>query len=750
MVFRIAILNLVLFFPLFLFGQSTVIKGKVTDASNHETLIGVNVLITSSNGTATDVDGNYSLEVKEGKLTVTFSYIGYTAESRLISIKAGETKRLDVDMHPSTVMLDAVVVSAGKFEQKLGDVTVSMDVIKPSMIENNNATNMSTVIEKVPGVTVTDGQASIRGGSGYSYGAGSRVMVLVDDLPILSSDVGDAKWDYIPLENIEQVEILKGASSALYGSSALNGVINIRTAFPRQEPHSTIEVFSGMYMDPKRESLKWWGNTLRLFNGTTFSHSRKIGNFDLVTGINIYDDEGYRTQNYEKHTRFDLAVRYRDPNIKGLYYGFGSNGMYIDKSDFFLWLSADSAYKQNTSSVNPTTGYRFNIDPYVVYQQSDSIRHSLKTRFYRVTNNIAGANKDNRSDSYFADYQFQRKFRNDLVWINGVTADYGNVVAELYGNHKSSGEAVFSQVDKKFLGQISFSLGLRWEFYRLDHETKDSRPLFRTGVNYQLADNTYLRASYGQGYRFPTIAEKYTETTVSSLRIFPNPDLKPETGWSSEIGIKQGVKISNWNGYLDVAAFWTEYHDMMEFTFGVYNPDSIPPSIDWMGFKSVNVGNARITGIDVTFTGQGSVWGLPATILAGYTYTDPINLNDTLHTSTSKVLKYRFYHSFKADAEIDRKILSAGISMEYNSNMVNIDREFEDGIAGIQIFPGLKEYRQTHNKGYTVFDFRFGVQATTNSKLSLIIKNLFNNEYMVRPGDIRPPRNITFQYQLKL
>jgi len=70
-----------------------------------------------------------------------------------------------------------------------------------------------------------------QGGSGYSYGAGSRVLVLVDDLPLLSPDAGDVKWDYLPVENISQVEIIKGASSVLYGSSALNGIINVRTAY---------------------------------------------------------------------------------------------------------------------------------------------------------------------------------------------------------------------------------------------------------------------------------------------------------------------------------------------------------------------------------------------------------------------------------------------------------------------------------------------------------------------------------------
>ena len=80
-------------------------------------------------------------------------------------------------------------MSAGKFEQKLSDVTVSMEVLKPKMIESNNTTRLDHALNMVPGVDVNDGQASIRASTGWSYGAGSRVIVLMDDLPIMSADV---------------------------------------------------------------------------------------------------------------------------------------------------------------------------------------------------------------------------------------------------------------------------------------------------------------------------------------------------------------------------------------------------------------------------------------------------------------------------------------------------------------------------------------------------------------------------------
>ena len=81
---------------------------------------------------------------------------------------------------------------------------------------------------------------------------------------------------------------------------------------------------------------------------------------------------------------------------------------------------------------------------------------------------------------------------------------------------------------------------------------------------------TFLRASFGQGYRFPSVAEKYISTGLSAIKILPNPGLQPERGWAAEIGVKQGFKLLNFKGYIDVAGFWTEYQSMTEFIFDIY------------------------------------------------------------------------------------------------------------------------------------------------------------------------------------
>ncbi|MFA5781445.1 MAG: TonB-dependent receptor [Bacteroidales bacterium] len=758
--------------------QKTAITGKVIDAKTKEPLIGVLVVADDKDGITTDINGNYLLELSPGEHKICFKFIGYATETEKINIKEGELQTINISFVPASSMLNEMVVSAGKFEQKMSDVTVSIETIKPTMIENNNTNSIETVIEKVPGVTIMDNQASIRGGSGYSYGAGSRVLLLVDDLPMLSADAGDVKWDFAPVENIAQIEVIKGASSALYGSSALNGIINIRTAFPGNTPHTKIIVNSGLYNNPKRKEIIWWGAAQPTFTGTQFLHSRKIGNFDLAVGGNLFSDEGYRQKNDEQRYRFNINTRYRDKKIKGLSYGVNTNIMNVKGNEFLLWRDGDSGvYIPSKSFSQETDNSRLNIDPFIVYHNENGNRHSLKGRYFQI-NNRNNTEQQTKSYLYYGEYQYQKHFKKDLTITTGLTGIYSNAVSDVYGekNHYASSVGLFAQCDKK-IKLLTLSLGSRYEVFKMDEDEDNSKPVMRAGMNYQLAEATFIRGSFGQGFRYPSIAEKYTTTSAGAINIFPNDTLRPETGWSAEIGFKQGFRVSSWYGYLDIAGYWTQYHDMIEFTFGQHYPDSLhidpnnPPTIDqfinYMGFKAFNISNAQINGIDITIMGQGTFFGLPATLLMGYTYTNPIDLDlnrDSLKSEGSNVLKYRFYHSAKADFEVTYKKISAGISLDYHSFMINIDKAFEDtlkwpdGIHAIidpatgkpvMFLPGLKEYRDKHHTGDAVFDARLSYQIADNSRVSVICKNIFNKEYMIRPGDVQPPRSIALQYALK-
>lgn len=757
---------------LFVFGQDAYLKGTISDSKTKETIVGASVIIDNLYATTTDINGLFSIKTTSGNHKVEFKFVGYTSQVKTIELKENETSQMNVSLEPESKQLDIVVVSAGRFQQNLNEVTVSMEVLKPSLIENKSIQSVDNAIDQVPGVNVIDGQANIRGGSGFSYGAGSRVLVMVDEMPMLTADAGDVKWNFLPIENCEQIEVIKGASSALFGSSAMNGVINFRTAYAKEDPETKINFFGGVYDKPKRKEMVWWADGDPTYAGVNFFHAQKINKLDFVVAGNVYNDDGYRYLETEQRYRTNINLRYRfDKKLEGLQIGVNANTMRTKGGLFLIWENADSgAYRPVGGDVSHYTTYRTNVDPFITYNTKHNGRHTLRTRFFR-TINLNTTDQESTADVYYSEYQYQKHFEKGLTTTFGAVYNYNEVHSgPLYGTHFSNNAAMFTQIDKKW-DRLSISLGLRGEYYKTDSvETREDvyflmdrskpiaketkvKPVFRAGINYRVAQATFLRASFGQGFRFPSVAEKFIMTSASGLDIYPNDSLKPESGWSTEIAVRQGFVFGEWKGFLDAALFWTEYNSMMEFSFGQFGP-LIPPYSSphqlGLGFQSQNIGNTRISGLDMSIAGQGKIGPVNVNLLLAYTYIDPIqtDFNEAVDTSRNSaktnILKYRYKHSGKADVELGYKKFTTGINMRANSYMENVDAFF------IIAFEGLKEYRNVHDKGDAIFDYRLSYQLNKTAKISFIVNNIFNREVMGRPMDIQAPRVYAFQLTIKL
>lgn len=747
--------------------QTALLQGKIYSKKSKEALPGVTVRNDQGAGTASDMEGNYLLELPEGKHRIVIQLISFRDKTIDIELKAGEKRILNIEMEESATELTPIVVSASKFEQNIEEVTVSMEVLSPRLVEARNAVSMDEAVEQISGVTIIDGQANIRGGSGWSYGAGSRVQILVDDLPQLTADANDTKWSFLPVENLEQIEVIKGASSVLFGSSALNGVINVRTAYPREKPETRITTFTGIYdranntLNDTSYRLDWWGNIPPRNGGMNFLHSHQLGNFDLVAGGNMFIDQGYRRGEHEQRARFNANTRYRFEKIKGLSAGVNFNTMLTEGTLFFLWKNdTTGAWLPANNTLSDYTTYRTNIDPFISYVDRKGNVHKLRNRWFG-TNNKNNTNQASRADLYYSEYQFQRKFSEFITATGGLVQQYAKVKSELYGDHDSRQLAAYLQGDysKK---RLTVSAGMRAEQNKVDSVSDNWTPVFRTGVNYRLAKSTNVRASVGQGYRFPSIAEKFVRTAVGNIIIYPNTDLEPEDGYSLEFGIRQGMALGSWKGYLDVAIFRNEYQNMMEFGFAQWGTSSDP--LLGNGFKSINVGNTRIDGLDLSLMSQGKLFGeIELTLIAGYTYIDPRQLTyDSAYiakvgvanyqgSDSSDFLKYRSRHLLKADLELTRNTLSLGFSARYNSRMVNIDKIFISGLFDFAFPPGLglKHYRDHHTGADWILDLRSSWKIREEVQLAFIIKNLFNNVFMQRPADMLPPRIFVTQLSLR-
>ncbi len=734
---KLPVLALTLFASTLMFAQQATLKGTIIDKNTQEPLYPATIKVGTT-GTITNFDGKFELRLSPGNKKLEISYVGYETIIREITLKTGEILDLGFSLAEEINLLQTATVTSGKYEKPLSEVTVSLEVLKSSLIENTNAITISNALEKIPGVNIIGEQANIRGGSGFSYGAGSRVLLLVNDLPALQADAGTSNFGDIPVESIEQVEIVKGASSALYGSAALNGIFNVRTSYARAEPETKISIFGGIYDAPKDPTKKWYDDT-KYESGVLFSHKQKINRLDLVLGGRYYKQKDVREHSDNEQGRFSVGLRYRI--MDRLSVGVNSTYNHQRNQSYFYWLNAQEGnYRADPTTLSKTNPIRFYIDPFISYYDKGGHRHKFTGRFFSIDNN-SETGTENASDNFYGEYQFQKKFEKiGLVLTTGLVGARSKVTAPLYGNnsYKLSNAAGYLQVEKTLFERLNFEAGLRYEYNKIkivnttatDEPKNDGEVIRRFGLNYKAGGTTFIRGSWGQGYRFPTIAETYITTDLGGTPISPNPDLQPEKGWSSEVGIKQGFEISNWNGFIDLASFWMEYEDMIEFIYAGF----------FEGFQAHNIGNTVIKGLDLSVQGQGRIWGMPTTVLAGYTYINPkfkeFTENDKLRSSADyNVLKYRFKHTVKIDIESKFNQLNIGLAMLRNSHMEAIDAIFETIVV-----PGLRDYRTVNNNGYYLFNARLGYQFNDHLKTSFLIKNLLNREYTVRPGLLEPTR----------
>ncbi|MCS6934359.1 MAG: TonB-dependent receptor [Chitinophagales bacterium] len=817
----------------------------VVKEENGDPLVSANVIIDAAKGWAavTDFDGKFEISVPPGSYTVSFKYVGKEEQNIKVTLSPGEVKTLNVTLAEKQQIIDVVVVTGSKYEKKLSEETVSLEVLKSDVINNQNVTSVDNAVQKIPSVTIADGQANIRGGSGWSYGAGSRVAVLYDDLLITTADADDAKWGMIPVENIEQIEVLKGAASSIYGSGALNGVINTRMAYPTEDPFTRLQTYVGFYEGPTRtRSMKWWQGNPQYFAGFNFGDRRKIGQWDIITGTAYNNDRGWLDSSDSQDFRVNAKIRHRFKKVTGLTAGANVLAMWSWGKTFFLWDSVGpKGMRPLPNTITKYDNSRYIVDPFVTCYDSKNNKFTFRYRWLN-SSNVNSTGQGSIAHRHIFDVSYQRPFEiKENIKLNFIAGVGGRIdriappknpndltpdsirqkiidslgyypIPYLYGDkkHRGNNASIYAQVDGKFFDRLNVTLGLRWEYFNVDgrNSLKDlPYPLLRLGINYQAAKATYVRGSFGQGFRYPSIAELFVTTKVGgALEIFPNVNLKPEKGYSAEIGVKQGFKFgknSRTMGYVDVAGFWNQFDNMMEFIFGQFGKFDFLAGKYGVGFSSQNVGDTRILGVDGALGFQTFAGPVEFNLLGGYTYISTTALNwdkpiiiynsegdtikpsneggfaqtsynnanapaglDTnqyitygmLSSSSKNMLKYRPDHQFKLIFNIIHKRFEVNMDYQFIAYQKNIDYAFVSpffagvpvsAVLGIQSFRGLYEYRKElerrNYKGDNILNIALGYKPIDNFKMSFIIKNVLNWEWMPRPGRFEAPRSYTLQ-----
>lgn len=619
--------------------SSKVIEGNVNIIEDKKVigLPGAIVQVQSTNyGAVTDKDGNFKINLKNDKLDTNNIYLVISAVSyKTITVKYNN-RFVRVNLEQNKFLSDDVVVTANKKIQSIQDVPISVSLISLQDLKMRQMNSIDMALQYVPGVQVNRDNISIRGSSGFSYGVGSRVAMLLDGFPLLSGDNGDIKFDALPMFNTKSIEVVKGAGSALYGTSAIGGVINLITDNDYENETANFRAYSGFYTKPKYES--WiYQDELSFDSGFDFTFKKKVNNLGILANVGYIERNSWRDYDQRQTINGLIKLDYKIDDFQK--FKVITNISLAENDDWAFWRSLDSATfppeSQDRSIFVKSDKIAFLMGYENILSNKTILNVKSGVYYTQYENNYAKDNDEYRQSqaiSYNNELQFNtiiNKSNNITYGINILANDVSSVV---YSNRLQTIYSGYSQYERNSVLNI-FGNGVQWIFTaggRFDYEQIidiNSVPQFspKIGNNFKLNDNNTIKLSGGRGFRAPQIAERFSQIRFQGFEVIENLDLVPETSWSAELAYTYEDRIYQIPVFFDISLFQNNMSNLIEPSFSSAGQSTI---------KFQNLSEARIRGIELNLR---SIFGKIGIDLST-TFLDPVDLSED---NFGEVLKYR-------------------------------------------------------------------------------------------------------------
>jgi len=722
------------------------LSGQVVDALDGRPLAGVSLVLEGAQlGAHSDGEGRFRLAgLPPGPGRLLVSHIGY--QPKEVPVVAGQQGELRIALEVAVVELPGVVVSATRRAQLFAEAPVSMAVAQAPELQTRNAFTLSGPLTYVAGVNQVGSQIDIRGSSGYSQGTGSRVLLLLDGFPMLSADLGDIKWDAVPTEEVERVEVIKGAASALYGTGALGGVINAITRQPSLRPQTRFRLLSGVYSQPAYRSWRWAEERMYLAGGD-LSHSRTLGLTGLVLAGGHQRTRGY--QENDEFRRYHLyAKAVRPVGERGRWTGL-ARWASDDHGVFLQWKNRQHPLQVPAGDRGASTLSRKLYLCSEYYQmRGPALGYKLKGYFYRTAfeNSRQAGGLESVGRKAGTEVQVDYTGVEDLALSLGGAAAFDRVKApgDFIGQRQAHNLALYAQGTRLLPPWAELVAGLRYDHHRRDQGEEgqlvrcalphgEARPTQRqlspqVGLAVFPAPHTALRASAGRGFRAPSISEVFTQAEASGVLICPNPALRAERSWSYELGLRQGV-----GGFLlvDAALFWNSFDGLVEA-----RPDpALGQGVLAANFR--NISRARVRGAELE-----TQLALPGGLRwrAAYTLLDAVEFlaleevlpiydgGAELVPGREAPLPYRARHLLNTGLGLQRGRVRGGAEFRYLSRFERVSGLFPEG-------------RRDLVPVYLVDLYAAGRLGELD--LTLRIDNLLNYHYLLTERELRSPRRLS-------
>lgn len=736
-------------------------------------LAGAHVLIAGTRiGTASDANGHFIFQqLKPGNYKLRVSFLGYYTQEKEVRITGESSLELNFDLQMKIISTAEVEITGNKTEREVLDVPQRMNIIQKQTIENNPGQNITNVLDYISGVNLNstmgifanNSVVSMRGLSGNDQG---RTLVLIDDMPINKADEGTVNWHLVNRDNVDHIDILKGPGSALYGSNAMGGVINIHTRKPSKAvsgsasvEYGTFNTFNGRYyisgrLKPSVPGKGFYYNLNGFYtrsdgyNSEIPEYLEKADTFyvnnylreadiglkagyqfndknSLEIGGNFYDDKrGRGTEIYEvdgafeRHRTWQAMARYHGG--KGIFLWnvlaynldehFERLNEYMKEGEYNLYLvKSNRVDRGGTASLTATLS-----KSQVITAGLDARLGSVNGQdiYYTSTDLISNAGK---IDNYGVFIQDELNVLKNKIQVNiGLRLDYAR-----FHNGCFSIENPSYSIEYMLTYQDTIIPAHEW--MQLDP---------KLSVQYRFNQQTRIYISAARGFRAPILDDLCRSGKKSNGFKIANPALQPEYLDNFEAGADVTLfkKIQ-----IAASIYYSIGHNFMYY---VSTGDSVN-----MGYKIApvfqkqNISRVDIYGAEIDLDYTPAAW---LSLYANYSFAhSTISRFEATDSLVDKDLSGKFLtdvpmHKITAGITLKNKYCNANILWKYvGSRWINDENE-PDPVLLISKFPS-----------YNTLGAKIWHTFFNHLTIALNAENIFDVRYIDDHLQVSPGRMIT-------
>lgn len=624
--------------------------------------------------------------------------------------------------------MDDVIVTAERVPTSRMDTPANVSVITAEEIEANHYGSVAEALEHVNGVVISNGGAG--NDSQVRLNGDERVVIMVDGRRInddqgVASGRASANLESIAsMKNIERIEVVKGGGSALYGSDAIGGVINIITK--------------------KGDSLR---TTLDVNAGSWGTYNYELSNEGSIDKLSWYVTGGFQRRNHFEYK--NNGSNHSMPNSDQ------KNNTFTARIDAEIDKRSSLRLNFEHKSIhggNYTDGYPFDTNPFSEYGKQDELYNNVALSYHfkegtktpgflRVYNNYkwVSSGEDRvkfggtgnqyppmTTNTTGVEYQNGWTFGDAHTLIAGAewresTSSNESELAGHYSDAKLRNGAIYLQETWKFAPKWALIPGVRVDHHSMfgTHWTP------KAAVNYNADDKTQVYASWGRVFKAPTADDLYYNQFFDygwgfTSSLLGNPDLKPESGHTETIGVTHKIDDKTTIG---ASYFWSELHDAIYWVWNGDNMTSIT--------QATNIAYEKKEGLELSVQKKfDDHWS----VNVGYSYikTDAVGSNSSFAVAARNQQPngYRL-----------------GVHYRQGPWKANLMATIASGLDTDQV------YNYYNKSSYTLIDFNASYDVTKNLTAYFKVNNLTNQEYQVCPnspgmGNAYPGKGRFFQIGL--